>query len=157
VQCRREASLDALHTLLNSATSLALHDSANGNLLASVQLDLLPLGLGDQSVSFTNLTLAVNPQPRPSPPPSPPPATTKAAAKEAKEAAAAPPATPPVVLAGPVTLPLVTVSLLQRERPAEGTPEAAVAAAALIAAGLSSDGEGTNNARLNRKACLLNR
>ncbi|KAL6762505.1 hypothetical protein V8C86DRAFT_3176120 [Haematococcus lacustris] len=139
---RQDASEEGLWQLLNSEVVLQLLDSATGLLLGSAPLDLLPLGLGEQSFQLSDLLLQTH-----LPPPLPPSAApgqaagataaakaAAAAAAVAAAAAAAAAALPVVRLVGEVTLPSVQVTLMQRQPPPEGTPEAAAVEAALAEA-----------------------
>ncbi|KAJ9530131.1 hypothetical protein QJQ45_023409, partial [Haematococcus lacustris] len=139
---RQDASKEGLWQLLNSEVVLQLLDSATGLLLGSAPLDLLPLGLGEQSFQLSDLLLQTH-----LPPPLPPSAApgqaagataaakaAAAAAAVAAAAAAAAAALPVVRLVGEVTLPSVQVTLMQRQPPPEGTPEAAAVEAALAEA-----------------------
>ncbi len=129
---RRDPGLASLHALLNAPPVLSLHDSGTGAVLASVPLDLTPLGLGHTSLTLNDLLLDLAPQPDAAGAATPgsaaaakpagasKPATPQQGAKKGADAGAAaadPTPVPTAKLAGRPLVPELTLRLTHREAP----------------------------------------
>jgi hypothetical protein len=59
--CRVEASSKGLHSLLNAAVVVSVHDTASGMQLATALVDMLPFAFGMQTFSCASVQLLPSP------------------------------------------------------------------------------------------------